>query len=252
MDVEKVTESLIQWIRDWFEVNGKGCKAIIGISGGKDSTVVAKLCVEALGKHRVFGVLMPNGEQKDISDSYKVVETLGINYVVHNIEGAVNAVLDGMTASNQEISEQTRVNLPPRIRMATLYAYAQSLNGRVANTCNLSETFTGYETRWGDSVGDFSPLGNLTVSEVREIGDYLNLPHDLVHKTPIDGLNTKVDGSYVTDEDILGFTYNDIDAFIKGKPVSSDAIYDKIATAHKNSEFKRQPITTFNPANANT
>ena len=149
MDVEKVTESLIQWIRDWFEVNGKGCKAIIGISGGKDSTVVAKLCVEALGKHRVFGVLMPNGEQKDISDSYKVVETLGINYVVHNIEGAVNAVLDGMTASNQEISEQTRVNLPPRIRMATLYAYAQSLNGRVANTCNLSETFTGYETRWG-------------------------------------------------------------------------------------------------------
>ncbi len=246
MNVEKVTEDLIQWIRDWFEINGKGCKAIIGISGGKDSTIVAKLCVEALGKHRVFGVLMPNGEQKDISDSYKVVETLGINYVVHNIESSVNSILENMIANKQEISEQTRVNLPPRIRMSTLYAYAQSLNGRVANTCNGSETFVGYETRWGDSVGDFSPLGKLTVSEVLKIGDYLNLPYDLVHKAPIDGLNTKADGSYVTDEDVLGVTYADIDAFIRGKAVSSDDAYDKIALAHKNSEFKRNLIATFN------
>lgn len=242
MDVEKVTESLIQWIRDWFEVNGKGCKAIIGISGGKDSTIVAKLCVEALGKHRVFGVLMPNGEQKDISDSYKVVETLGINYVVHNIEGAVNAVLDGMTASNQEISEQTRVNLPPRIRMSTLYAYAQSLNGRVANTCNLSETVLSWSSLWGDDVGSFSPLGKLTVTEIREIGLYLNLPKELIYKTPTDGL------CGVSDEEKFGFSYDVLDKYINGE-TPSEEIKSKIDYMYENGKFKSKMINldTFDP-----
>lgn len=149
MNTEEVTENLIKWIRDWFEVNGKDCKAIVGISGGKDSTVVAKLCVEALGKHRVIGILMPNGEQKDIEDSVKVINALGIKSYLHNIEGAVKITLDIMKKVNHlEISEQTAINLPPRIRMATLYAYAQSLNGRVANTCNLSEDIVGWATLW--------------------------------------------------------------------------------------------------------
>jgi NAD+ synthase len=183
MDVKETTEKLIQWIRNWFEVNGKGCNAVIGISGGKDSTIVAALCVEALGKDRVIGVLMPNGVQKDISDSLEVCNYLGIRKYVVNINQAVEAL---KTSMGIDLSPQSETNLPPRIRMTTLYAISQSNNGRVANTCNLSENYVGYETKFGDGAGDFSPLGNLTVKEVLEIGDYLGLPNHLVHKVPMD------------------------------------------------------------------
>lgn len=246
MEVSKVTAALIEWIKDWFLHNGPNCNAVIGISGGKDSTIAAKLCVEALGADRVIGILMPNGEQKDIDYSYKVCETLGIKYFVHNIRYTVDAVKDGMLASKVSISEQTAVNLPARIRMSTLYAYSQSLNGRVVNTCNLSEEMVGYSTRWGDSVGDFSPLGNLTVTEVLEIGDYLGLPKELVHKTPIDGLNVKEDGSYVTDEDNLGVTYAEIDSYIGVNPAMLDnSTWAKVDDLVHKSEFKRKPIPTF-------
>lgn len=245
MTVAEKTNALIQWIKDWFAEAGPNCNAVLGISGGKDSTVCAKLCVEALGAQRVIGILMPNGNQKDINCSYKVCEILGIKYFVHNINDTVGSVLHNMLENNMEVSEQTTINLPARIRMSTLYAYSQSLNGRVVNTCNLSEEMVGYSTRWGDSVGDFSPLGHLTVTEVLEIGDYLGLPHELVHKTPIDGLNVKEDGSYLTDEDNLGVTYADIDAYLlKGKVSSSEAL-QRIQTLIKNSAFKRRPIPTF-------
>lgn len=248
MTVAERTQDIIKWIRDWFEINGPGCKAVIGISGGKDSTIVAKLCVEALGADRVIGILMPNGEQKDIEYSYKVCNTLGIKYYLHNIENSVFAVKAGMLNNFLEISKQTDVNLPARIRMSTLYAYSQSLNGRVANTCNLSEEMVGYSTRWGDDRGDFSPLGQLTVTEVLEIGDYLGLPHELVHKTPIDGLNTKEDGSYVTDEDNLGVSYSDIDIYLGRKEGEiSEETREKISHLVKNSEFKRLPIPTYKP-----
>ena len=149
--VEEVTNELVQWIRDWFEQNGKGCNAVLGISGGKDSSVVAALCVEALGKERVIGVLMPNGVQPDIDCSKQLVAHLGIPYYVCNIKKSVDGVLEELANAGVEITRQTRVNLPPRIRMSTLYALSQSMNGRVANTCNLSEDWVGYSTRYGDA-----------------------------------------------------------------------------------------------------
>ena len=246
MTVKEKTEKLISWIREWFEQNGPNCNAVLGISGGKDSTICAKLCVEALGADRVIGILMPNGEQRDIDYSYKVCEILGIKYFVHNIGDTVESVLHNMIENNLIISEQTTINLPARIRMSTLYAYSQSLNGRVVNTCNLSEEMVGYSTRWGDSVGDFSPLGNLTVMEVLEIGDYLGLPRELVHKTPIDGLNIKEDGSYVTDEDNLGVTYAEIDSYLGVNPTMIDKItWIKVDDLVYKSAFKRKPIPTF-------
>lgn len=181
---------IINWIRNYFVKNGPECSAVVGISGGKDSSVVAALCVEALGKDRVFGVLMPNCYQADINDSIKLVEMLGIRSITVNIGDAVEAIHDRLSRVGCEPSEQAIVNLPARIRMSILYAVAQSLpnGGRVANTCNLSEDYVGYSTKFGDSAGDFSPLSNLLVNEVLQIGQELGLPNELVSKIPSDGL----------------------------------------------------------------
>ena len=173
-DAKEVKNQVVQWIRDWFEVNGKGCNAVIGISGGKDSSTVAALCVEALGRDRVIGVTMPNGVQKDISDSMMLINHLGIRHFNVNIADTYNALMntigEQLAPEGIEISRQTVINMPPRLRMTTLYAISQSMNGRVANTCNLSEDWVGYSTRYGDAAGDFAPLGGLTVAEVKAIG----------------------------------------------------------------------------------
>ena len=215
-NVEKTTADLINWIKDWFEENGKDSHAVIGISGGKDSTVVAALCVKALGKDRVIGVMMPNGVQKDISDSIHVCEFLDIENYTINIADAVNDEIRNIEKSGLKPSKQMLTNLPARIRMATLYAVAQSegIKGRVSNNCNRSENYVSYETKFGDGAGDFAPIANLTVREILAIGDYLGLPKELIHKTPIDGLNTNEDGSYVTDEQSMGFTYNELDDYL--------------------------------------
>lgn len=237
-DVEKVTKDCIKWIQDWFENNGKGCNAILGISGGKDSSVTAALCVAALGKERVIGVLMPQGEQFDINYSKMLCEHLGIKYYTVNIKEAVDAVLksvDGLF----DLSNQSRFNLPARIRMTTLYAVSQSNNGRVANTCNLSEDWVGYSTRYGDSVGDFSPLSKLTVTEVKQIGTYLGLPDCLVHKVPIDGLCGK------TDEDNLGFTYAELDKYIREGIEPPKGKKDRIDYLHRINLFKLQLMPVF-------
>ena len=238
-NVEKVTAQAVEWIQNWFEENGKGCNAILGISGGKDSSVVAALCVKALGKDRVIGVLMPNGQQPDIDCSHDLVSYLGIPYYVCNIEKAVDGVLESLTESGVEISRQTKVNLPPRIRMSTLYALSQSKNGRVANTCNLSEDWVGYSTRYGDSAGDFAPLGQLTVQEVKAIGHYLGLPKHLVEKVPSDGLTSR------TDEDNLGFTYACLDEYIRTGNCPDAASKAKIDRLHTMNEFKLKPIPAF-------
>lgn len=238
-NVEKTTKQAVQWIRDWFEANGKGCNAVIGISGGKDSSVVAALCVEALGKDRVIGVLMPNGEQPDIDCSRQLVSYLGIPYHVCNIQKAVDGVLESLKAAGVEISRQTVVNLPPRIRMATLYALSQSFNGRVANTCNLSEDYVGYSTRYGDAAGDFAPLGKLTVQEVKAIGKYLKLPENLVEKVPSDGLTDR------TDEDNLGFTYAMLDKYIRTGVCDDEEKKARIDRLHVLNEFKLKPIPCF-------
>ena len=223
-NAEKVKNECVEWIRDFFEKNGKGCNAVVGISGGKDSSIVAALCVEALGKDRVIGVLMPCGEQVDIDMAKLLVDTLGIKHYIINIKDAV----DGLTKSIPfELSDQSRTNLPPRIRMSTLYAVSQSNNGRVANTCNLSEDWVGYSTRYGDSVGDFSPCSHLTVAEMKQIGRLLGLPDVLVDKVPIDGLCGK------TDEDNLGFTYAELDRYIRTGEIDDMEKKAKIDRMHE-------------------
>ncbi len=236
----KVKNQCVEWIKNFFEENGKGCNAVIGISGGKDSSVAAALCVEALGKERVIGVLMPCGEQFDISCSYMLVEHLGIKHYVVNIKDAVEGLKRAIPAE-LELSNQSLVNLPPRIRMSTLYAVSQSCNGRVVNTCNLSEDWVGYSTRYGDAAGDFSPLCNLTVAEVKEIGRLAGLPDELVDKTPIDGLCGK------TDEDNLGFTYAQLDRYIRTGEIDDMEIKEKIDRMHRNNLFKLQLMPSFKP-----
>lgn len=237
---QKVKNDCVAWIREFFEQNGKGCNAVVGISGGKDSSVVAALCVEALGADRVIGVLMPQGEQHDIDMAQLLVEHLGIRHYVINVKDAVDAVLGSMPAG-LEVSTLTRQNLPPRIRMATLYAVSQSVNGRVANTCNLSEDWVGYSTRYGDSVGDFSPMSYLTVTEVKEIGRVLGLPACLVDKTPIDGLCGK------SDEENLGFTYAVLDRYIRTGEIDDPATKALIDRKHQMNLFKLQLMPCFKP-----
>lgn len=234
----KVKNDCVEWIRAFFEENGKGCNAVIGISGGKDSTVVAALCVEALGKDRVIGVLMPNGEQADIKDSYRLVEHLGIKYYVVNIADAYNGLKNAFP-QDLEMSRQTQINISPRIRMTTLYAVSQSVNGRVANTCNLSEDWVGYSTRYGDAAGDFSPLCCLTVGEVKEIGKVLGLPTELVDKVPSDGL------CGLTDEDNLGFKYETLDRYIRTGEIDDIKTKELIDRKHKANVFKLRVMPGF-------
>jgi NAD+ synthase len=140
-----------------------------------------------------------------------------------------------------EASKQTRINMAPRLRMTTLYAISQSNNGRVVNTCNLSEDWVGYSTRYGDAAGDFSPLGGLTVQEVVAIGKVLGLPIELVEKAPSDGLTG------LTDEDNLGFTYAVLDKYIRTGVCEDEATKALIDHKHVTNLFKLKPIPHFEP-----
>ena len=192
---------------------------------------------------------MPNGHQSDITDAYKLCELLNIKSIEVNIKETVDSVYDAIRYGVYDdtrqgfdelnISVQFRINLPPRIRMATLYAISQSVNGRVANTCNLSEDWVGYATKYGDAAGDFSPLSQLTVTEVKAIGRELGLLSELVDKTPTDGLCGK------TDEDNLGFTYAELDAYIRDGIEPNEEVKAKIDSMHEKNLFKLQPMPSF-------
>ena len=236
---QKTKEALIVWIRAWFEKNGRDCNAVIGISGGKDSSVCAALCVEALGRDRVIGVLMPNGTQSDIADSRQLAEYLGIRSVTVNIAGAVDAIHTQLRAARIDATAQTEINLPPRVRMSVLYAVSQSMNGRVINTCNLSEDWVGYSTRYGDSAGDVSLLGKLTVQEVKALGREMGLPENLVEKTPSDGLC----GS--SDEQKLGFSYAVLDRYIREGDCEDPVIRERIDELHRANRFKLELMPVF-------
>lgn len=239
-DAKQTKHACVSWIRAFFEENGRGCNAVVGISGGKDSSVVAALCAAALGKERVIGVLMPAGQQADIDAARLLVKCLGIRSYEINIKEALTALV-GALPPDLPMTEQSRINLPPRIRMAALYAVSQCCNGRVANTCNLSEDWVGYATRYGDGAGDFSPLSHLTVTEVKAIGRELRLPDVLVDKVPIDGLCGK------TDEENLGFTYAALDRYIRDGVMEDAAVREKIDRLHRQNLFKLQPMPSFDP-----
>lgn len=237
-DAAKVKNDIVEWIREFFEKNGKGCNAVIGISGGKDSSITAALCALALGRERVIGVLMPNGVQADIDCAKMLVEHLKIKHYTVNVKAAIDGLVSALP-NELRLSEQSKTNLPPRIRMSTLYAVSQSLNGRVANTCNLSEDYVGYSTRYGDAAGDFSPLANITVTELRQLGRELGLPTELVDKVPIDGLCGK------TDEDNLGFTYAVLDRYIRTREIEDARTKARIDRLHEMNKFKMELMPFF-------
>lgn len=265
-NAKKATDACIEWIQDWFNENGKGCNAVIGISGGKDSTVVAALCMKALGRDRVIGVMLPDGIQPDIADSREIIRNLGIHGTEYNIGDASTAMVENLSAVKVlagqlgflEIpSRQARENLPPRLRMAALYMIAQNFNGRVSNNCNLSENWIGYSTIYGDTAGDFSPISCFTASEVVAIGRVLGIPERFLIKPPSDGLCGQ------TDEDKLGFTYKLLDEYlrepdlyteaaIEGRNISQSekdtirAAIEKIGRLHRQNSFKHMPMAAFN------
>lgn len=241
-DAAKTKDEIVEWIRNYFRKNGPDCNAVIGISGGKDSSIVAALCCEALGNGRVIGVLMPQGAQSDIDVARELVAHLGIKFFEINIAETVNALLaNGRTAGLCD-SKQARVNLPARIRMATLFMVSQSMNGRVANTGNASEAHIGFSTLFGDGAGQFSPLGKLTVTEVKAIGRELGLPEKFIEKAPADGLTGK------TDEDNFGFTYDFLDKYIRTGDFGGDtATAAKIDKMHDANTFKLLPMPVYAP-----
>ncbi|MBF1761977.1 MAG: NAD(+) synthase [Veillonella sp.] len=244
---KEIKDRLVDWIRDYFDHNGPGCTAVVGISGGKDSSVTAALCVEALGKDRVLGVLMPNGIQSDIADAIALVEHLDIKHLVVNIGDTTKALTaaiegaEGFDLVAASMSRDSIINMPARIRMTTLYAVGQSLpkGGRVANTCNQSEDYVGYSTKYGDAAGDFSPLQNILVEEVRQLGHELGLPDFLIDKTPSDGLSGQ------TDEDKLGFTYAQLDHYILTGQCQDPDIKAKIDRMHAMNMHKLQLMPAF-------
>mgnify|MGYP001744686350 FL=1 len=248
---QAIKDALIQWIRDYFSQNGPTCSAVVGISGGKDSTIVAALCKEALGADRVVGVLMPNGVQSDIDDAKAVVAHLGIPHMTVNIgsayEALTQAIVQGegydVVTGRNDLSRDAAINTPPRLRMATLYAVGQNLpNGaRVANTCNGSEDYVGYSTKFGDSAGDFSPLARLVVEEVRQIGKLLDIPAYLVDKVPSDGLSGQ------SDEDKLGFTYAMLDRYIRTGEIEDLATKERIDRLNRINKHKLEMMPSFNP-----
>lgn len=238
-NAKKAKNECIEWMQQWYEANGKGCTIVIGISGGIDSSVVAALCVEAFGRDKVLGVILPNGEQQDIDDAYKLVDFLDIDAMELNINDAYLDVLEELSLGVRNISKQTKINLPARLRMTMLYAVSQSVNGRVANTCNLSENYVGYSTRYGDSVGDFAPIAYFTKGEVKALGKELGLLDELVEKIPEDGLSGK------TDEENFGFSYDTLDKYIRTGICTDLEVKTKIVYLYEKNKFKLEQMPSF-------
>ena len=239
-DAEKIRDEIVQWIRDWFEENGKGCKAVVGLSGGKDSSVVAALCVEALGKENVFGVMMPNGEQFDIDVSHKLAEHLGIKSIVVNIKDAYEGIVGELAKHFRQFRRTGESQSRRRVfgwLLCTLYLRRSTAGWQTPAIC--SEDWVGYATKFGDGAGDFSPLSKLTVQEVKAVGRALGLPSMFVDKVPIDGL------CGLSDEDNLGFTYAVLDRYIREGICEDEETRQKIDRMHKANLFKLQPMPTF-------
>ena len=238
-DAKKTMNDIVEWIRGYFEENGRGCPAVVAISGGKDSSIVAALCARALGTEKVYGVLMPQGAQHDIDVSRALVAHLGIKHSVINIKDSVDTIVAAIKAGDLALNRQAEINTPARTRMTILYAVSAIAGGRVANTCNLSEDWIGYSTKFGDSAGDFSPLSRLTVTEVKAVGRELGLPSMFIDKIPEDGLSGH------TDEENFGFTYDVLDRYIRDGVCEDREIKEKIDRLHKINLHKLNLMPCF-------
>lgn len=237
--LETLKNDLIRWMQERLQAIGAK-NVVVGISGGKDSATVAALSVASYGREHVYGVLMPDGAQSDINYAEDLCDFLGIQHEVINISGMTSAFYEALGACSffDEVSRQTRLNLPPRVRMTLLYAVAQSLDAVVVNTSNLSEDWVGYATLYGDTAGAFSPLAMLTTDEVIQLGRALGLEERFVVKPPSDGLTGK------TDEDVLGFSYETLNTYIRTGEVT-EKLREKIDQMHRASRFKFQGIAMF-------
>lgn len=236
------SEKIIKWIQEYFENNGPTCNAIIGISGGTDSSIVAALLTKALGPERVIGVLMPCGEQHDIDVAKELVNLLGIKHFIINIKDPVSSLksqFENVVGFDPDTFDAYKTNTPARIRMTTLYGISALFNGRVANTCNLSEDYVGYSTKFGDAAGDFSPISAFTKTEVKEIGRELGLPSKFVDKVPEDGMSGK------SDEERLGFTYEVLDKYIRTGEISDEVAKKRIDYLHKINLHKLLPMPAY-------
>ena len=236
--IEKITN----WIRKYFEENGKGCKAVVGISGGLDSSMCAALLVRALGKENVIGVLLPQGKQWDIQMSYDLCNFLGIKYYEINIKEACDALkAEVENALNQDplLVDAYKTNTPARIRMTVLYGVSALVNGRVANTCNLSEDYVGYNTKFGDSAGDFSILSSFTKTEVRELAKEIGLLDKFIQKVPEDGMSGK------SDEEKLGFAYAVLDRYIRTGEIDDLKVKERIDYLHRMNLHKLNPMPGY-------
>lgn len=239
-DAKAAKNAVVEWIRNKMNAFGVNSKAVIGISGGKDSSAVAALCAEAIGKDRVYGVMMPNGDQIDLDDAKTLIRHLGIHEYLINIRGTCNSFETMTELALTKPSNQALINMPARVRMVYLYMIAQTLgNAFVINTGNLSERFVGYFTWHGDGAGDFAPIANFTSDEVMAIGDTLNLPEYLVHKAPADGLSGK------TDEDRLGFSYRTLNEYIRLGTITDEVVKNKIDKLHSQNAFKQLPLDSY-------
>lgn len=244
-NVEQTVQECIEWIRKWFKTNAEQKSAVIGVSGGVDSAVAAALCHSAL-QGDVHLYMLPNMYQTDIKDAREVIAHFNyLSYPTINIGRVYTEVIMEMANAGIQASDQTRINLPARLRMSVLYAIAQSIGGVVVNTSNLSESYIGYDTLFGDQCGSLSPLGKLTKTEILEMARYLQLPRRIWKKAPADGLTGR------TDEESFGFSYGELDRYIRqsGIGVSIDTI-SEIERKHENSAFKRRMVCldTFEPA----
>lgn len=239
-DAKQTAEKLVKWLKDYFDNNGQPINAVVGCSGGKDSTVVLAALTKAIGPDRIYAILMPNGEQADIDDSYKICEYLGLKPHVCNIQDAYNGVV-GSVSGEFEPTGQMKINLAPVLRMTTLKAISQCVNGRFTCNGNASEAYIGWFTIDGDDRGSVKPLINMTVTEVIQVGEALGLPDWMIHKTPTDGLCGQ------TDEDKFGFTYEVLDKYIRTGEIDDLEIKAKIDDMHKRNAFKLKPMPSFEP-----
>ena len=236
-DPELAIEGCVKWIRDWYnKVAGEKSdnRVIIGMSGGKDSTICAALLVKALGKKRVVGVSLPEHRSNDLA--MEICNYLGIESIEIIIGQAVHDIKTS-TSYKVDVTPNAETNIPPRIRMTYLYAIAQSLSGYVVNTCNLSEDYIGYSTIFGDLAGAFSPLAKFTVTELRMMGHELGLPPIWVNKTPSDDLPNSCG-----DEEKFGFSYEELDKYIRtgSEPKGFDGkcVKGAIEEMHNKNKFK--------------